>query len=237
MMVLRCLFLLSTAYAFAPFRPVWSVAHRQTTRVESSSLFGDVPAPLRTKLDERFAAPTPIQAAAWAQRKAGGMLLFAPTGSGKTLAYLVTALWRRGEQAAAAAAPLDAAAAAAPGAALRSPSEVAFERALLVVAPTRELAVQLAADLRALLPPAGKGPDGEGSVHLAVAGGAFPPSEALARCAAVVGTPSELLMTLKAGGVASRKFVSDVRAHIDRAPLIAFSHLWAHTSLVILPVG
>lgn len=216
MVVLKLMFLLGIASAFTPIRTAWSGVHRQGTPLGGSSLFVDVPGPLRTKLEERFTAPTPIQAATWGQREAGSLLLFAPTGSGKTLAYMVTALWRRGEQIESTS--LDrVAASAATGSDVasigRSPSEQAFERALLVVAPTRELAVQLAADLRSVLPEAGKGIDGEGSVQLAVAGGAFPPSEALARCAALVGTPSELLMALKAGGIASRKFVSEVRIH------------------------
>ena len=204
MMALKLMFLLGAASAFTPIRTVWSGVHRRDLQLRSISLFEDVPGPLRTKLEERFTAPTPIQAATWAQREVGSMLLFAPTGSGKTLAYMVTALWRRGELAATAATGSDVSLE-------RSPSEQAFERALLVVAPTRELAVQLAADLRTVLPEAGTGIDGECSVQLAVAGGAFPPSEALGRCAALVGTPSELLMTLKAGGIASRKFVSEVR--------------------------
>jgi superfamily II DNA/RNA helicase len=220
MLVLKLMFLLGTASAFTPIRPAWSGVRRQDTPLGSSSLFIDVPGPLRTKLEERFTAPTPIQAATWGQREAGSLLLFAPTGSGKTLAYMVTALWRRGEQATAATqdqAVEEVSAASGSDVALeRTPSEQAFERALLVVAPTRELAVQLAADLRSVLPEAGKGIDGEGSVQLAVAGGAFPPSEALARCAALVGTPSELLMTLKAGGIASRKFVSEVRMEFLR---------------------
>ncbi|KAH8099199.1 helicase [Aureococcus anophagefferens] len=77
------------------------------------------------RLGAAFAAPTPVQAVAWPAACGGGdVVALAKTGSGKTLAYLL---------------PAFRAAAAAPAGSL----------AVVVLAPTRELAIQIGADAAA----------------------------------------------------------------------------------------
>ena len=91
--------------------------------------FADLPAPLRAALSSRgYAEPTPVQAAVLQPETAGrDLLVSAQTGSGKTVAYGLTL-----------AADLlgDAPRLPAPGAPLA-----------LIVAPTRELALQVKAEL------------------------------------------------------------------------------------------
>ena len=89
---------------------------------DAAALFGgDVAA----RLGAAFAAPTPVQAVAWPAACGGGdVVALAKTGSGKTLAYLL---------------PAFRAAAAAPAGSL----------AVVVLAPTRELAIQIGADAAA----------------------------------------------------------------------------------------
>jgi len=223
---------------------------------------------------QRLLRPTPVQLAAIAATRGGArtQLLIAPTGSGKTLAYFLPALMARvgddnvdGGHGADGSTGVDGFG----GDGVRGDSGISgksivseaqrYRHVCLVVAPTRELAVQLAADLRALLPPAraarcsggggggggsgcpggvvddpgasGDGIGGDGSVDcsgegvpggcsgersnevclaLASGGGAMSgagPAE-LETCAALVGTPLELLACLKACGPAGKDFLA-----------------------------
>ena len=155
-----------------------------------------------------LAAPTPIQRAAWVAANEGGvvgdrggredgvgstagddqeaqaaLLMIAPTGTGKTLAYFVPALARR---------------AAAGG---------GFKHAACIVSPTRELAVQLAADARSLLPT-------NAPVALAIAGADLPEAEELLEAAVVVGTPAEMLKALRDASMVGRQLVAALDAVI-----------------------
>ena len=115
-----------------------------------------------------YRTPTPIQAASAAEINKN-LLLIAPTGSGKTLAYLLPALSN----------------------AISSTSgtgTTSISSNVLVVAPTRELAVQLQRDAVGLLD------NDASSVALAVRGVPFK----MAQTAKVlVGTPAELLEVLQ----------------------------------------
>jgi len=141
--------------------------------------FDLVPAPLRDALSARgYAVATPVQAAVLAEGTAGrDLLVSARTGSGKTVAYglaLAGELLGEGERLPPPAAPL-----------------------ALVVAPTRELAMQVKAELAWLYGPAG------GRV-VSLVGGMDPVAERRALQAGAqvaVGTPGR------------------VRDHIDRGNL------------------
>jgi hypothetical protein len=111
-----------------------------------------------------YSTPTPIQAASAAEINKN-LLLIAPTGSGKTLAYLLPALSNA-----------------------ISSTSAGSNSNVLVVAPTRELAVQLQRDAVGLL-------DNDASaVALAVRGVPFK----MAQTAKVlVGTPAELLEVMQ----------------------------------------
>lgn len=114
-----------------------------------------------------YATPTPIQDSS-AQRALDGenLLLIAPTGSGKTLAYYLPALSK----------------------AMREDGTV------LVVSPTRELALQLCGDAVSLLSTEMDNP--ESSVLLAVRGVAPPNPEQLSKATMLIGTPPELYTVL-----------------------------------------
>ena len=87
-----------------------------TTTTSLSTIYPDLAISLETL---GFVTPTPIQAAsASLSKEPKNVLLIAPTGSGKTLAYLLPALTQAMNQ----------------------------DGTILVVAPTRELAVQLGRD-------------------------------------------------------------------------------------------
>ena len=142
--------------------------------------FADLPAPLRAALSSRgYAEPTPVQAAVLQPETAGrDLLVSAQTGSGKTVAYgLALAADLLG----------DAARLPAPGAPLA-----------LIVAPTRELALQVKAELTWLYAPAG------GRIVSCV-GGMDPVAERrmLSQGAhLVVGTPGRLRDHLERGNLA-----------------------------------
>jgi len=110
-----------------------------------------------------FVTPTPIQAAS-AQRalEDENLLLIAPTGSGKTLAYFLPALSKCFKK----------------------------DKTVLVVAPTRELALQLKKDAISLLSVFSD--DAESGVFLAVKGVEAPTPRELNMATMLVGTPSEL---------------------------------------------
>ena len=113
-----------------------------------------------------IASPTPIQLAAVPQALAGeSLLLHAETGSGKSLAFLLPTLLRLGGSG----------------------------RKLLVVAPTRELCVQLANEAATLLPSA--------SAVQIVAVGCTPSPEALLDASAIVCTAPEMLDALHGGEI------------------------------------
>mmetsp|Transcript_16900 Transcript_16900/g.25567 ORF Transcript_16900/g.25567 Transcript_16900/m.25567 type:complete len:609 (-) Transcript_16900:88-1914(-) len=114
-----------------------------------------------------YATPTPIQDSS-AQRALDGenLLLIAPTGSGKTLAYYLPALSK----------------------AMREDGTV------LVVSPTRELALQLCGDAVSLLSTEMDNP--ESRVLLAVRGVAPPNAEQLSKATMLIGTPPELYTVL-----------------------------------------
>lgn len=117
-----------------------------------------VPAALSAALLARgITSPTPIQSASFARITSGeSVVLHAETGSGKSLAFLLPLLLR-----------------------------LAPDEKMLVVAPTRELAVQLGSDAAGVVAALG------GSVQLAIVGTA-PSVEALAAARVLVGTPAEL---------------------------------------------
>jgi len=114
-----------------------------------------------------FATPTPIQAVS-AQRalEDENLLLIAPTGSGKTLAYFLPALSKC----------FDA------------------DKTVLVVAPTRELALQLRKDAMSLLKSFSD--DVQSGVLLAIKGVEAPTPKELRMATMLVGTPPELYTVL-----------------------------------------
>ena len=121
-----------------------------------------------------FTTPTPIQRSSATRAKEGeNLLLIAATGSGKTLAYLLPALSRVREQS--------------------NPTR----KTILIVAPTRELAAQLARDASLLLPD-DVAEDGSvrSPVVLAVRGIPPPNPTQIANASVLVGTPDELYAVL-----------------------------------------
>jgi superfamily II DNA/RNA helicase len=146
-----------------------------------------------------FSAPTPIQAAAAQALRQGddiehgnddndddssvsnnhhnNLMLIAPTGSGKTLAYLLPAVTK----------------------VMGDPANGNGGGTLLMVAPTRELAVQLRRDTTALLAPLLGDENDETKdeiVALAIKGVAWPTPMELQKAVALIGTPDELLGVL-----------------------------------------
>jgi hypothetical protein len=120
-----------------------------------------------------FTAPTPIQRSSAMRAKDGeNLLLIAATGSGKTLAYLLPALSR-----------------------IRENPDT--RKTVLIVAPTRELASQLARDASLLLPDE-TSEDGFTitPVLLAVRGIPPPNPNQISRAKVLVGTPDELYAVL-----------------------------------------
>ena len=138
--------------------------------------FPELPPAVADRLAARgIRGPTPIQRAALPLVHAGeSLLLHAETGSGKSLAFLLPALTRMGL------AGLSAV-----------PPELA-DRKVLVIAPTRELAVQLANEADLVLPAAG-------AVQI-VAVGALPEPAALLSASVITCTAPELLALLRAEG-------------------------------------
>ena len=118
-----------------------------------------------------YIAPTPIQhSSAPLANNGENILLIAATGSGKTLAYLLPALSR---------------------AAVREE-----RKTVLIVAPTRELAAQLARDASLLLPDNDNGDDTLSNVVLAVRGIPPPTPKQISQGTVLVGTPNELYAVL-----------------------------------------
>jgi ATP-dependent RNA helicase DeaD len=142
--------------------------------------FPDLPTPLRAALDARgYAEPTPVQAAVLAPETRGrDLLVSAQTGSGKTVAYgLAMAPDLMGD---------DPERLPPPGQPL-----------VLVIAPTRELALQVRGELSWLYAPAG------GRV-VGVVGGTDPVAERRALAAGaqvVVGTPGRMRDHIERGNL------------------------------------
>ncbi|KAL7521367.1 hypothetical protein ACHAWX_006042 [Stephanocyclus meneghinianus] len=135
-----------------------------------------------------FTTPTPIQKSSYPRAKNGeNLLLIAATGSGKTLAYLLPSLPRTLHP-------------------HPNPNDTPTKKTCLVVAPTRELAAQLARDASLLLPHDPRSASFP-PVLLAVRGIPPPAPSLLAHAAVLVGTPHELHAVLTRIGGASR-FVS-----------------------------
>mmetsp|Transcript_10237 Transcript_10237/g.23958 ORF Transcript_10237/g.23958 Transcript_10237/m.23958 type:complete len:624 (+) Transcript_10237:111-1982(+) len=123
-----------------------------------------------------FTIPTPIQEASSLLSKGGeDLLLIAATGSGKSLAYLLPSLSR----------------------AYESPDQ---KKTVLIVAPTRELAAQLARDTSLLIPDDTEEDqarsDDTTNVVLAVRGIPPPTPSQIDNARVLVGTPHELFVVL-----------------------------------------
>ena len=144
-----------------------------------AELIPDLPAAVHESLSARgLHRPTPIQAATLPRAHAGeSLLLHAETGSGKSMAFLLPALMRLGL-----------------AGAVDQPSEQSErgEAAVLVVAPTRELAVQLANEAACVMP-------APGAVQI-IAIGATPDPLALLRASVVTCTAAELLALMRSEG-------------------------------------
>ena len=140
-------------------------------------LLPSLPASVANTLEARgIREPTPIQAATLARAHLGeSLVLHAETGSGKSLAFLLPALTRLGIA----------------GAEVRPPQEDLTGK-VLVVAPTRELAVQLANEAAMVIP-------APGAVQI-VAVGATPDPTALLGASVVACTAPELLALLEIEG-------------------------------------
>jgi len=138
------------------------------------SFFPSLATPLKTL---GFSKPTPIQSAS-AQRALDleNLLLIAPTGSGKTLSYMLPVLEKVVKQQHAG----------------NSASTV------LVVAPTRELALQLMRDTTSILANGNREIDSDNDLEvlLAVQGVQIPSTEELNSAKVLIGTPRELLFVL-----------------------------------------
>jgi ATP-dependent RNA helicase DeaD len=145
--------------------------------------FPDLPPPLRAALDARgYAEPTPVQSAVLAPETRGrDLLVSAQTGSGKTVAYglAIAPDLLVGDD----------------GAERRLPPP--GQPLVLVIAPTRELALQVRGELSWLLAPAG------GRVA-SVVGGTDPVAERRALAAGahvVVGTPGRMRDHIERGNL------------------------------------
>lgn len=148
-------------------------------------LFPSLQAPLN---ELGFSTPTPIQSASAKRALAlENLLLIAPTGSGKTLSYMLPALEKIVQQ--------QKQQADTEGVLLQKGSNTC-----LVVAPTRELALQLMRDTTSILSnlEGNSGTDGNGNlaVLLAVQGVQMPTTEDLDAATVLVGTPKELVYVL-----------------------------------------
>ena len=149
-----------------------------------------------------FTTPTPIQKSSALHAKDGeNLLLIAATGSGKTLSYLLPVLSRIQESSA--------------------------RKTVLIVAPTRELAAQLARDATLLLPLDESDEDMFPPVALAVRGIPPPNPNHIAYAKVLVGTPDELNAVLTrisgaqnfiAGGTISGLILDEVDVLLPPTP-------------------
>ena len=157
-----------------------SLVHAESESAETSSDASSLPSifPMFADIlqENGFTNPTPIQEASSLLSKGGeDLLLIAATGSGKSLAYLLPSLSRAHE----------------------SPGQ---KKTVLIVAPTRELAAQLARDTSLLIPDDTEenqaSSDGTTNVVLAVRGIPPPTPSQIDNARVLVGTPHELFVVL-----------------------------------------
>jgi hypothetical protein len=149
-----------------------------------------------------FSTPTPIQSASATRALSSeNLLLIAPTGSGKTLAYLLPALQKA----------------------------VTTGSTVLVVAPTRELSVQLMRDATSILSNLNEDDDDEEDMEvlLAVKGVDIPSTEMLNKATVLIGTPPQIVQVLTqvqgglefiAGDVLSSVILDEVDILLPNAP-------------------
>ena len=159
-----------------------------------------------------FSTPTPIQSASATRAlNAENLLLIASTGSGKTLAYLLPALEKVSVQ-----------------------SAEGKRSTVLLVAPTRELAVQLMRDTTSILSNLNDNnandDDNDGEemeILLAVRGVDMPSTAQLNAATVLIGTPPELIQVLTqvqgglefiAGNVLSSLILDEVDMLMPNAP-------------------
>eukprot|EP00466_Bigelowiella_natans_P010865 jgi/Bigna1/76315/fgenesh1_pg.40_\ len=175
--------------AQSPHYPLTDTGIRQTGRTASggddkeAKMVGNFEEvlcqPIRPSVIEKLTqrgivTPTPIQAASFKRIYEGeSAILHAETGSGKSLAFILPTLLR-----------MDADKAARVEAEQENLSPADSASSMLMLAPTRELAVQLASEVSALV-------DDPSSVQLVVAG-ATPLFKALKNARIIVGTPGEI---------------------------------------------
>jgi len=155
-----------------------------------------------------FSTPTPIQSAS-AKRALDleNLLLIAPTGSGKTLSYMLPALDK---------------------VVARQQQQPDTRSTVLVVAPTRELALQLMRDTTSILSNLDSGSETKDlAVLLAVQGVQMPSTEELDAATVMVGTPKELVYVLSeiqggqeflAGDVLSSVILDEVDVLLPNPP-------------------
>mmetsp|Transcript_18966 Transcript_18966/g.47080 ORF Transcript_18966/g.47080 Transcript_18966/m.47080 type:complete len:603 (-) Transcript_18966:2257-4065(-) len=164
---------LSTRNSFPRMHPnLFSTEEAVDSETSTSSnsptlpeLFPSLAAPLN---EMGFSSPTPIQSASATRALDDeNLLLIAPTGSGKTLSYMLPAL-------------------------NKIKAKEGKPGTVLVVAPTRELALQLMRDTTSLLGEK----DDDLSVLLAVQGVQMPSTEELDTATVLIGTPKELVYVL-----------------------------------------
>lgn len=175
------LLVLQRTLGFYPIPIQWHTCTRRKLQKSESSSFAlsstenlttlpDLFPTLSQSLEQLgFSTPTPIQAisATKAHVDDENLLLFAPTGSGKTLAYLLPALSKAIEQ----------------------------HGTVLMVAPTRELAVQLMRDALSLLSFLTEDEDSaDDLVALAVKGVELP--TLVSNALVLIGTPTELVQVV-----------------------------------------
>lgn len=159
------------------------------TPAATTSTFSSLLPALSTSVTKALSArgvtgPTPIQVAALPRAFEGeSLVLHAETGSGKSLAFLLPALTRLGL-----------------AGATEAPQPDALAGKVLVVAPTRELAVQLANEAALVMP-------APGAVQI-VAVGAIPEAKLLLGASVIACTAPELLALLDSEGDAAGVVVS-----------------------------
>mmetsp|Transcript_27700 Transcript_27700/g.49909 ORF Transcript_27700/g.49909 Transcript_27700/m.49909 type:complete len:617 (-) Transcript_27700:131-1981(-) len=151
-------------------------------------LFPALAAPLN---ELGFSTPTPIQSAS-AKRalELENLLLIAPTGSGKTFSYMLPALEKVVTQ------------------------QNQNRSTVLVVAPTRELGLQLMRDTTSILSNLGDDDNNKLSVLLAVQGVEIPTTKELNAATVLVGTPKELLRVLSSTASGSDFLAGDVLSSV-----------------------
>ena len=168
-----------------------------------------------------FSTPTPIQQASAkrALHESENLLMIAPTGSGKTLSYMLPALEKvvaHKQQFEDTVGVLH--------------QSGGISKTILVVAPTRELALQLMRDTTSILSNLNGDDDGDDDtleVLLAVQGVQIPTTEELDAATVLIGTPKELLFVLSeirggseflAGDVLSTVILDEVDVLLPNPP-------------------